>query len=620
MFMVGNRERLPSLVAILKDLVSGYLERSTLPDEVEPLKDIIGVLSRALLKLSDEVAALRAENALLRAENATLRAENAQLKAELAELRLSNDKLMAENAVLKADNGILQADVTLLKHKIFGSGKGKTKKKDFKDKTLSANSNDKKKHPGRQTPGKDLHRERVVYDIAASKKTCPHCQSFLTQIGEEISEQIEWVRASLKVLEHVRLKYACKSCSQTVVTAPTPYKPIEKGLAGPNLIAHVLVSKFCDHLPLYRLAQILKRYGISISRGTLCRWVQSTASLLKSLYVLLKQELILEDHLFADETLLTVLNVHEVFNEEQRPDQTSTDSPEAMDKPEDVPKAKKQKRRTKTSHLGRLWAYGRIGTHGRKPLVVYDFTLSRSGSHASEFLQGFKGYLQTDAYGGYNRLCQPENEGGQGCTPLGCWSHGYRKFEEALIANPNCTLSSEMLAKIGRLYDIEKYAKAHSLSAEAVKELRQERSKPILEEIYQWLVHHKPTVVPKGHLGRAISYMLNHWKSFTTYVEDGRLDIDNNYSERNIKLAVMGRKNYLFAGSEGGGESIAIIYSFIQTCLLNGVDPEAYLADVIIRIQHHPNSRAHELLPHNWKPPVAIQEPQGQAHEQSQAA
>lgn len=600
------------MLPALKDLVSSYLDRSTLPNEVEPLKDIIGVLSQALLKLWEEVDALKADNALLREENAVLRAENAQLRAENAELRAENAELRRENAELRAHNEILQAEVTLLKHKIFGSGKSKTKKKEFKGKTPPANTNtDKKKNPGRQTPGKNLPRERHVYDISASQKTCPECGGGLTLIGEEISEQIELIRASLKVLEHVRLKYGCKICGQTVVTAPAPYKPIEKGLAGPNLIANVLVSKFCDHVPLYRQEKIFKRRGASLSRGTLCRWAQSTASSLKPLHELMREELVAEDHLFADETPLTLLTGSKRPQEEgQKEDQPSKDPPgKTEDKGEEVLGIKDPERPKKASQRGYIWTYGRIGTHGRKPLVLYDFTLGRSGSYAREFLKGFKGYLQTDAYGGYHCLCQPEDKGGQGCTSLGCWSHAYRKFEDALIANPTCTLSSEMVAKIVRLYDIERYAKALNLSAEGVKTLRQEQSKPILEEIYQWLVTHKPTVVPKGHLGRAISYLLKKWQSFIVYAEDGRLEMDNNYSERNVKLTVMGRKNYLFAGSEGGGESIAILYSLIQTCLLNGVNPEEYLADVMIRIQYHPNSRAHELLPHNWKP-LQIQESQ----------
>jgi len=588
-------------LAALKDLVSGYLDRSTLPNEVDPLKDIIGVLSQALLKLWEEVDALKADNALLRAENAQLRAENVALRAENAELR-------RENAELKAHNEILQAEVTLLKHKVFGSSKGSSKKKDSKGKNPPANNNtDKRKSPGRQTPGKNLPRERHVYDIPASEKTCPECGEGLTLIGEEISEQIEWVRASLKVLEQVRLKYGCKACSRTVVTAPTPYKPIEKGLAGPNLIAHVLVTKLADHVPLYRQEKIFERKGMSFSRSTLCRWVQSTATSLKPLRNLMREELVAEDHLFADETPLTLLTGSKRPQEEKQETDQPSEGPAEIKgktegKSEEGASAKGQERPKKASQRGYIWTYGRIGNHGRKPLVVYDFTLSRSGSHAREFLKGFRGYLQTDAYGGYHCLCQPEDKGGQGCTSLGCWSHAYRKFKEALIANPTCALSSEMVEKIVRLYDVERYAKANSFSAERVKTLRQERSKPILEEIHQWLVTHKPTVVPKGHLGRAISYLLKRWQSFIGYVEDGLLEIDNNYSERNVKLTVMGRKNYLFAGSEGGGESIAILYSLIQTCLLNGVNPEEYLADVMIRIQYHPNSRAHELLPHNWKP------------------
>jgi transposase len=265
----------------VKDLVSEYLDRSKLPYEVEPLKDIIGVLSQALLKLWEEVDTLKAENAALREENAALRAEN-------AELRAANAKLRQENAVLKADNEILRSEIAVLKHKIFGKGKGrgKTEEKKTSVELVAGGSNrqadspaggqnkqknHQKNHPGRSPLRPDLPRERLVYDIETAQKICPKCQGFLSLIGEEISEQLEWVRASLKVLEQVRLKYGCRKCSQTIITAPTPYKPIEKGLAGPNLMAHVVVSKFCDHLPLYRQEQIFKRYGVSLRRSTLCR-------------------------------------------------------------------------------------------------------------------------------------------------------------------------------------------------------------------------------------------------------------------------------------------------------------------------------------------------------------
>lgn len=572
----------------VKDQVVRYLDRSQLPNEVEPLKDMVVTLSQALLKLWEEIDTLKAENAILRAENALLREENAQLRAENAQLREENAVLRAENAALKVQNELLMEEVKLLKQKVFGRKKFPAQKKSVENSLQPSVNQNRKKPTGRKPFSETLPREDHLHDLTPLQKVCPYCQAQLKLMGEETSEQLELVRASLKVINHRRLKYACSKCSQGVVVAPAPYKPIEKGLAGPTLISHIIVGKISDHVPLYRQEKILGRYGMNLNRSTLCYWVQEIAKSLTPLYEEMKKELVGTDHIYADETPLLTLRVIAAALEQK------------------VTAEKRQETRIeegKSARRGYIWVYGREGSHGRKPLVVYDFSLGRSGKHTQKFLENFKGFLQTDAYSGYRCTQQKRSEGQEvEVIAVGCWAHVLRKFEEAMIGNPHSP-ATEILSWIRKLYAIEKEAKEKGLDAQTVKALRKENAEPILKEIKRWLETFACKALPKGLLGRAISYARNNWEALIVYIEDGRLGIDNNFSERNIKLAVMGRKNYLFAGSEGGGKSLAILYSLIQTCELNGVNPEDYLADVMIRIQHHPMSKIHELLPHYWKPP-----------------
>ena len=361
---------------MMREVVGQYLDRSSLPDEVEPLKDMIVILSQALLKLWEEVDELKAENAALRADNVLLRQEDATLKAENAILR-------QENVALKADNALLREEIEVLKGKVFGRKSEKSQKKSLKGPDEAANGN--RKHPGRQRGKLEWLRERLVYDLPSTQKVCPHCQSFLSLIGEDVSEQLEWVRPSLKVLEQVRLKYSCKKCHQTVATAPTPYKPIEKGLAGPHLMAHVVVSKFLDHLPFYRQEKILNRYGLSLNRSTLCHWIKATAISLEPLYELLKQELLSGHHLYSDDTRLPTLGV----------------------------KTENQTNPSK-AHQAHMWVYARDDHHGQKPIVIYEYAFGRSGLYPQTFLKDFKGHLQADAYPGYDKLYVPDGQGNIG--------------------------------------------------------------------------------------------------------------------------------------------------------------------------------------------------------------
>lgn len=422
-----------------------------------------------------------------------------------------------------------------------------------------------------------MPREEVIHDLEAQEKSCGHCGSFLSKIGVEEREQLETVSVHFIVKKHKRLKYACKCCGQTVAIAKSPDQAIEKGIAGPNLLAQVLVDKYGDHLPLYRQEQRFKRHNIHINRSTLWNWVLLSSLSLSPLVDAMKRDLLVVGHIFADETTMPTLR-------DRGPDNLG--------------------KKTKTNYM---WVYNGPSKADKKfPIVLYDFTEGRDGKYPEGFLSGFSGYVQVDAYSGYNGLFASLDSAKAARTELGCWAHVRRYFYEAAQANPK-SIGQEALALIGELYKVERKCLEESLKEQEIQKRRQEQSKPVLNQIHEWLVKYQPQVVPKGLLGQAISYALNNWKALNVYVEDGRLEIDNNRSERCIKGIVLGRKNYLFMGSVKGGKAAAIIYSLIETCKQNGVDPVAYLADVLGRIPTHPNKRIQELLPYHWKPP----QPQG---------
>lgn len=420
-----------------------------------------------------------------------------------------------------------------------------------------------------------MPREEVIHDLNTDEKSCEKCGAFLSQIGVEEREQLETISVRIIVKKHKRLKYACRCCGETIVLAKGPFEAIEKGIAAPNLLAQVLVDKYADHLPLYRQSQRFKRHGLHIHRSTLWNWVRLSTVSLIPLVEAMKQDLLIVGHIFSDDTTMPTLRER---------------TPENLGK-----QAKKNY----------MWVYTGLSKKKEKfPIVIYDFAEGRDSQYPVAFLKEFKGYLQADAYAGYNPLYVGEEENPAQCIEVACWAHVRRKFVEALKVNPN-SIAKEVLEMIGKLYKLEKEFREQSLTPEKMASERQELSKPLLEEIHAWLIQYEPQVVPKSLLGQAISYALSNWKALTVYIQDGRLEIDNNRSERCIKGVVLGRKNYMFMGSTQGGHAAATIYSLIETCKQNNVDPLAYLADVLARIPTHPNKQIHELLPYHWRPPQA---------------
>jgi transposase len=414
-----------------------------------------------------------------------------------------------------------------------------------------------RKGHGRQRLPKSLERRRVVYDLEEAKRQCPECRNELKRIGEEVSERLEYVPASLVVIQEACQKYACaKGC--TVVTAQKPMAPIEKGLPGPGLLAHVAVSKYGDHLPLHRQEAILQRQGVEVSRQTMADWMRACADLVSPLYELMKQQVLGSKAIQTDDTPVPVLD----------PDLPHT-------------------------RTGRIWTYVGDGEH---PYTVYDYTPTRSRDGPEEFLKAFRGYLQADAYSGYDHFYEePE----RGIEEVACMAHVRRKHWEA--QSSDLMRSTVMLAYIRLLYDVEREARDQKLSGEARRALRQAKSKPILEDIHAYLEREQLQVLPKSPEGQAIAYTLSNWKALTRYCEDGDLEIDNNGAERSLRGIAVGRRNWTFLGSDNGGRTAAVLTSLVATCKRLRIDPFAYLRGLFQRISGHPQYRLGELLPNAWR-------------------
>ena len=427
---------------------------------------------------------------------------------------------------------------------------------------------------GRKPLPARLPRKRVMHDVPPQERLCPDCGGDRACIGEEVREQLEYVPASLFVLQHVRPKYACKACQAHVVIAGRLPEPIEKGLPGPGLIAHVAVSKYADHLPLYRQQGILKRFGVDLSRSTMCGWMAAAADLLAPIVKAMLNRVLTSGVIQTDDTPVKV-----------------------------------QDHEGQGIKTGRLWDY--IGDHNHR-FTVYDYTTDRSGDGPQRVLKDFEGYLQADAYAGYDALFVDDK-----IVEVGCWMHARRKFYEARTSDP--ARSHLVLAWVAGLYTVEEDAKEARRNRSEWDDstwhgyrydLRLQRSRPILGAIHAWLKLEQPKVLPKSPIGEAISYSLNHWSALIRPLEAGFLEIDNGASERAMKPIALGRKNWLFAGSDEGGKTAATLMSLCTTCKDFGIDPFAYLRDVLDRVSTHPHSRIEELLPDRWKP-AEVPDPPG---------
>ncbi|MFI5247725.1 MAG: IS66 family transposase [Nitrospirales bacterium] len=407
---------------------------------------------------------------------------------------------------------------------------------------------------GRQPLSPHLKRERIVHDLKDAEKHCAVCAQDLRPIGEESSERYEYIPAQVIVVEDVCKKYACEC---TVKTATKPPQPIEKSTAGASLLAEVIVAKTADHVPLNRQERIFERHGVEISRKTMGGWMGQVADLMKPLYGAAKEVLFQSKVVGTDDTGVKVLD-------------------------EKLPYAR----------TGRIWPYRGDQEH---PVVVFDYTKTRERVGPEKFLEGYRGYLQVDAYGGYDAFFK---EPGRGLTEVGCWAHARRYYIKALESDVG--RMGPALWFIAELYKVEDRAAAMTAAERLC--LRQIESKPILDQLLGYLQKIQVEVLPKSPAGRAVSYTLKNWTALTRYCEDGDLSIDNNATERDIRGVAVGRNNWMFFGSDRGGQTAAILRSFTASCQRVGVEPFAWFKDVLSRIATHPINRIADLLPHNWKP------------------
>lgn len=413
------------------------------------------------------------------------------------------------------------------------------------------------------------HLPRIETIVDIDEKACPCCKGALHRIGEDVSERLDIVPAQFRVLVTRRPKYACRACEGAVVQAPALARLIEGGLPTEATVAHVLVSKYADHLPLYRQAQIYARQGIALDRSTLADWVGRAAWHLRPVHERLLEHIRLSTKIFADETKAPVLDPG--------------------------------RGRTKT---GQLWAYARDDRPfggADPPIAVYVYAQNRKSEQPLTHLAGFTGVVQVDGYAGYRALAQKNS-----VSLAFCWSHVRRRFYELAAAGP-APIASEALARIGALYAIESDIRGQNPNDR--RAARQEKSRPILDALEPWLREKLALISQKTKLAEAIRYALSRWDGLTRFVDDGRIEIDSNIVERAIRPIALNRKNALFAGSDGGAENWAIVASLIETCKINGVDPQAYMADVLTKIVNgHLASKLDDLMPWAYAQPVALKD------------
>jgi transposase len=498
------------------------LSPAHLPDDIDALKALVLGLTAQLNTRAAEIEHLKLQIAKLRRMQFGRKSEKLDHQIEQLELQLED---------LQADDGEAAREMP------------------------PADRAPRNKSVRKPLP-EHLPRDEKVYLPPANE--CPACGGGLRQLGEDVAEQLEYVPASFRVIRHVRPKLAC-DCCDAIVQAPAPSRPIERGLAGPGLLAHVLVAKFADHLPLYRQSVIYARDGVELDRALLASWVGEASGLLRPLVDAIRRHVLAGSKLHADDTPIPVL----------------------------APGNGK----TKTACL---WTYvrdDRPGGDTTPAAVWFAYTPDRKGIHPQTHLAHFKGVLQADAYAGFNALFDDGS-----ISEAACWAHARRKFYDLHDSRPSA-LTTEALRRIAELYAIE--AEIRGKPPDERRQVRQASAKPLLADLEQWLRGSLEKLSRKSDTAAAIQYALNLWPALARYCDDGRIEIDNSAAERALRGVAIGRRNYLFAGADSGGERAAAIYSLMGTAKLNGVDPEAWLRHVLANIADHPVNRVDEFLPWN---------------------
>lgn len=502
---------------------------SDLPDDVDALRSIIVAQALQLAKRDSLIDKLKAQLAVLK--RTRFGSSSEKIDRAIEQLELALEDIEAAEAEIVVPGSLPDGNRTKAK-------------------------------PSRQPLPDHLPRHDVMYQAACA---CPVCGgSDFIRNGESVSEVLDYVPASFRVVRHVQPRFTCKGCD-TQVRAEMPSLPIERGKPGPGLVAHVLVAKYCDHLPLYRQSEIYAREGVDLSRSTMADWVGKASGLLEPLVAKLREHVFAARRLHGDDTPVPVLEPG--------------------------------KGRTRT---GRLWTYvsdGRPWGDKMPAAACYFFSPDRKSQHPKEHLATFSGVLHADGYAGFRDLYEPRTSDDQPTIlEAACWAHARRKFFDLTTSNP-APIAEETLHRIGELYDIERAIRGEP--PDVRKTVRQEQSKPKVQALRQWLDDNHKRLPHKSGTAEAIRYSLSRWTSLCRFLDDGTIEIDNNAAERAIRPIALGRKNWLFAGSDRGGERAAAILSLIETAKLNGLDPEAYLRDVLTRIADHPINRIVMLLPWN---------------------
>lgn len=522
---------------------------AVLPDDPDTLREMIVSLQTEVARLS---ASARAYEALVQS-----------LKIRIA--RLQKQKFGASSE--KIDREIEQLELLLEDVKIAIAAADPSP--DIREHDVSDDAVSPPRQRGKPKVSDTTLRERIVLDPG---EACPACGGPLRLVGEDVTEILDFIAAKLKVVETARLKKSCRHC-ETLVQPEAPSRPVPRGMAGTGLLAHILVSKFDDHIPLYRQNEIFARQGVDIPRSTLIDWCGQAVAVMRPLTDLIRQDVVKADLLHADDTPIQVLD----------PRLRQAGKPRGVKE-------------------GRIWSYlrdPRPWGGSDPPAVAYWFSPDRKGINPQTHLAQFRGILQADAYAGFRDLYKPDATGTVHVREAACWAHLRRAFHDVWKGSDS-TIAREALEQIGELYDIERQITGHPAPYRLV--VRQEQSRPRVTAFHAWCETQLARIPGKGELAKAIRYALNRWKAFTLFLEDGRVAIDNNPAERAIRPVCVGRKNYLFAGSDTGGDNIADAMTLIESAKLSRLNPHDYLADVLARINEHKINRLHELLPWNWKP------------------
>lgn len=524
-----------------------------LPDDPALLKAMIAALQAENRKIS---ATLRAHDLLIQ----TLRLRIAKLQKQRfgpSSERIEREIEQLELALEDLQVALAEADDTPLD----GDDGANTEEQ--------ATATAELRQRRRPKVSKDTPRERRELDPGDN---CPDCGGDLRVVGEDVSELIDMIAAQLKVIEIARIKKSCRRCEK-MVQEPAPSRPIPRSMAGPNLLAYVLTSKFDDHVPLYRQNEIFARMGADIPDTTLVDWCGGAMKTLAPLIEKIETDIMASDLLHADDTPIRVLD-----------------------------RSRKDKGLGKGVKQGRIWVYvrdQRPWAGQAPPGAVYYFSPDRKGEHPRKHLASSRGILQADAYTGFKELYERRADGTAQFREAACWAHLRRDFHDIWTSDKS-GIAKEALDRIGKLYDIER--RIAGQSAALRRTVRQDKSKPQVEAFRAWAEQQLTRIPGKSDLAKAFRYGLSRWESFCLFLDDGRVAIDNNPAERGMRPIGVGRRNWLFAGSDTGGETLARAMTIIETAKMNGLDPQAYLANVLDRIHDHKVNRLTELLPWNWTP------------------